>query len=68
MDENQIGVIKHEFGGFKKYTDYQAQHINELGGRIRELENRVNALEKLIESIADIDWNTVRYIDRNETS
>ena len=36
--------------------------------RIYELENRVAALEKLIESIADIDWNTVRYIDRNETS
>ena len=36
--------------------------------RIDELENRVAALEKLIESIADIDWNTVRYIDRNETS
>ena len=36
--------------------------------RIKELENRVAALEKLIDSIADIDWNTVRYIDRNETS
>ena len=36
--------------------------------RIDELENRVAALEKLIESIADIDWNTMRYIDRNETS
>ena len=36
--------------------------------RIDELENSVAALEKLIESIADIDWNTMRYIDRNETS
>ena len=48
---------------------------NEIGtsligseSRIHELEDRVAALEKLIESIADIDWNTVRYIDRNETS
>jgi archaellum component FlaC len=48
---------------------------NEIGSsligsesRINELENRIAVMEKLIESIADIDWNTVRYIDRDETS
>lgn len=36
--------------------------------RIHELENRINALEKLIESITDIDWQTLKFMDRNETS
>ena len=36
--------------------------------RISELENRINALEKLIESITDIDWKTLKFMDRNETS
>ena len=68
MGDDKIGVIKHELTEFKKYSDFQAQHINTLGSRINDLENKVNALEKLIESITDIDWKTIRFRDRNETS
>ncbi len=68
MDDDKIGVIKHELIEFKKYSDYQAQDINTLGARINDLENKVNALEKIIESITDIDWKTLRFFDRNETS
>jgi len=68
MDDDKIGVIKHGLTEFKNYSDYQAQHINTLGVRINDLENKVNALEKIIESITDIDWKTLRFMGRNETS
>jgi archaellum component FlaC len=52
----------------KSYDASIQSSIISSGTRIEELENRINALEKLIESITDIDWNTLRFMDRNETS
>lgn len=52
----------------KSYDASIQPSIISSGTRIQELENRINALEKLIESITDIDWNTLRFMDRNETS
>jgi len=52
----------------KSYDASIQSSIISSGTRIQELENRINALEKLIESITDIDWNTLRFMDRNETS
>ena len=52
----------------KSYDSSIQSSIISTGTRIQELENRVNALEKLIESISDIDWKTLRFVDRNETS
>ena len=52
----------------KSYDASIQSSIISSGTRIEELENRINALEKLIESITDIDWRTLRFMDRNETS
>ena len=52
----------------KSYDASIQSSIISSGTRIEELENRINALEKLIESITDIDWKTLRFVDRNETS
>jgi hypothetical protein len=65
MDENQIETIKREFNLFKTYSEYQAENINTLNVRVRELENKVNALEKLTDSIMDLDWTTVKFRDRS---
>jgi hypothetical protein len=65
MDENQIEMIKREFNLFKTYSDYQTENINTLIVRVRELENKVNALEKLTDSIMDLDWTTVKFRDRS---
>lgn len=65
MDENQIETIKREFNLFKTYSDYQTENINILIVRVTELENKVNALEKLTESIMDLDWTTVKFRDRS---
>jgi hypothetical protein len=58
-------MIKREFNLFKTYSDYQTENINTLIVRVRELENKVNALEKLTDSIMDLDWTTVKFRDRS---
>lgn len=65
MEEYQIETIKQELKAFKTYSEYQAENINTLNVRVRELENKVNALEKLTESIMDLDWTTVKFRDRS---
>ena len=52
----------------KSYDTSIQSSIISSKARIHELENRINALEKLIESITDIDWQTLKFMDRNETS
>ena len=63
-----MGSIDNALMELKSYDSSIQSSIISTGTRIQELENRVNALEKLIESISDIDWKTLRFVDRNETS
>jgi archaellum component FlaC len=60
--------IDNALSELKSYDSSIQSIIISTGTRIQELENRINALEKLIESITDIDWKTLRFVDRNETS
>lgn len=48
-------------------SDLQSAIMN-TATRIAYLENRIMDLERIIESITDIDWQTVKFIDRNEIS
>jgi polyhydroxyalkanoate synthesis regulator phasin len=67
MAQDKIGTISQDIEALKHYSSYKSDDINSLTGTVDDLRNRVNALEKLLEHITNIDWKTVRFLDDTET-
>jgi uncharacterized protein YPO0396 len=67
MDNDKISLISADISAIKEYEDYTGDYINRLNEDVRELNERVASMEKILLSVTNIDWKTVRFLDEPET-
>jgi hypothetical protein len=67
MDNDKISLISADISTIKEYEDYTGDYINRLNEDVRELKERVASMEKILLSVTNIDWKTVRFLDEPET-